>query len=125
MSMFEMIITPDDGGEPIEIEAGMRDVRIWEKMHRGRALATHLGEGMKAEYVFELAYSACRRQGKIADGVTEEQFIDTHELDLLEPGDIAKRRRALALKQQIVEAPELTAEADEADPTRPGVSPGQ
>lgn len=134
MSMFDMIVTPDDG-EPIEIEANMRDVRMWEKTHRGRALASHLGENMKAEYLFELAFSACRRQRLIPAELTEESFIETHEIELEEPGARARRHAARAFRAEIVGAtstpPVIVDEAEDGgdeggpDPTRPGVSPGQ
>lgn len=132
--MFDLIVTPDDG-EPIELEAGMRDVRMWEKTHRGRALATHLGENMKAEYLFELAYSACRRQQLIPPELTEEQFVETYEIDLEQPGERARRKAAAAFKAELSAAtvpPETpTDEAEDegdrggVDPTHPGVSPGQ
>lgn len=134
--MFDLIVTPD-GGEPIELEAGMRDVRMWEKTHRGRALAAHLGDGMKAEYLFELAYAACRRQQLIPADLTEQDFTERYEIELEEPGTRARRKTAAAFKAELNAAtaeapPELPAVGepeDESglgvDPTPPGASPGQ
>jgi hypothetical protein len=83
---FEFEIIPDDQTiEPFRVEAGMRDLRMWEKLHRGRGLGL-LGDksSITATIMFEIAYSAARRQGKIPNTMTGDLFADTHELNILD-----------------------------------------
>lgn len=82
--MFEFTVTPD-GGESFELVAGMRDLRMWERTHKGRVFGQIANaEGMSATALYEIAYSACRRQQLIPADVTEEQFADRYELDLID-----------------------------------------
>ena len=123
MAMFNMRITPDSTGEPFDLSAGMRDIVVWEKTHRGRSLA-QIGDGnLTGGMVYELAYSACRRQGKVPDGLTEAEFLADFDIDVEDDEERAARLRAESLKQRIVEGivpvddgPEL----DPMDPTPPG-----
>ena len=82
---FEFQIIPDDGSEPFRVDAGMRDLRMWEKLHKGRGLGLLSDRsGITATIMFEIAYSAARRQGKIPNTMTGDQFADAHEIDILE-----------------------------------------
>jgi hypothetical protein len=76
MSMFELRIQPD-GAEPFDVSAGMRDVRLWEKTHRGRSMGQlQSADGVSATVLFEVAYTACKRQGAIPAGLTEDEFCE-------------------------------------------------
>lgn len=109
-AMFDFTVTPD-GGDPITVAAGMRDVVLWEKTHKGRALA-QIGDATKlsASIIYELAYSACRRQRLLPDGTTEAAFCENYdiEFDVPEP------------------EPDAADEQDsDMDPTSPGAWPGE
>jgi hypothetical protein len=82
--MFKMTIQPDqDGVEPFEIDAKLRDLVWWEKAFKGRSLGMLSNEGkVSATIMFEIGYSACRRQGVLDATVTLEQFINTHDIEL-------------------------------------------
>jgi hypothetical protein len=85
--MFKFTIKPD-GGTSFDIEAGMRDLRMWEKTHKGRVFGQIANaEGMSATALYEIAYAACRRQQLIPADVTENQFADGYDLDLIEDED--------------------------------------
>jgi hypothetical protein len=115
--MFELRIHPD-GAEPFDVTAGMRDVRQWEKTHRGRGLGQlQSKDGISATILFEIAYTACRRQSRIPAGLTEDEFADTFEIDVETPDEKAARLRAENLKRHIEdgEVPE------DGDPTPPAV----
>ncbi|HYD28882.1 hypothetical protein [Brevundimonas sp.] len=80
--MFEFRILPD-GGEPFEITASMRDLRMWEKTHRGRSMGVLSDRSsLSATILFEIAYAACRRQGKIHNDMTGDVFAETHDFEL-------------------------------------------
>ena len=82
---FEFEIIPDDGSPSFRVDAGMRDLRMWEKLHRGRGLGLLSDRtSVTATIMFEIAYSAARRQGKIPNTMTGDHFADTHEIDLLD-----------------------------------------
>ena len=80
--MFEFTIIPDSG-EQFPIVAGMRDLRMWEKTHKGRGMGS-LGDKstLTATILFEIAYAACKRQGKIPAELTGDQFADLYEIDI-------------------------------------------
>lgn len=115
MALFDMRLTPDSTGETFDVAAGMRDVRIWEKTHRGRAYA-QLAEPT-ATALYEIAFGACRRQRLIPDALTEAEFIETYELDLEDPGEKRARLAAEGLRDRIVQG-EVEQESESGDPTR-------
>lgn len=80
--MFEFTVIPDNGDE-FKIEAGMRDLRMWEKTHKGRGMGS-LGDKstLTATIMFEIAYAACKRQGKIPAGLTGDEFAEQYEIDI-------------------------------------------
>jgi hypothetical protein len=101
VGMFELRLTPDSTGETFDVSAGMRDVVMWEKTHRGRSLA-QIGEGnLSAVMIYELAFAACRRQQLIPRELTEQEFNDTYEIDVETPDEHAARLRAEALRDRI------------------------
>ena len=100
--MFELMIQPDDG-EPFEVSAGMRDVRLWEKTHPKRGLGQlQDGAGISAVLLFEIAYSACRRQKRIPAELTEDEFCEAYEIDVETPQEKAARLRAQALRDDLL-----------------------
>lgn len=127
MAMFEFRIVPDDG-EAFDLTAGMRDLVMWEKTHRGRALA-QVGDGLSASMVYEIAFSACRRQQVLPRDLTEPEFIAGYEVDVETVDEKAARLRAEALKQRIAEgvvppdATEDDVEDDDASPPAGDVDP--
>lgn len=131
MSMFEFRVIPDDPAvEPFDLTAGMRDVRIWEKTHPRRGMGMlQDAAGVKAEVLFEIAFSACRRQKLIPAEMTEESFIDAHEIDIETPGEKAARKKAERLRDEILTAgePEIPGDEEDAglDPTPAGASPAE
>jgi hypothetical protein len=82
--VFEFTIVPDDKGrEPFKVSAGLRDLRVWEKTHKGRSLGqVSSAAGVSATLMFEIAYAACVRQRLLPPGTTEEQFVDEFELEV-------------------------------------------
>lgn len=76
--MIDFTVTPDDG-DPYELTATMRDVRRWEKTHKGKRLA-QLKEP-SADDLYEVAYIAAQRQGKVA-GVTFDEFADSCDVEV-------------------------------------------
>lgn len=119
MGMFELRVTPD-GGEAFDLSAGMRDVRMWEKTHKGRGMGMlREAEGVSATLLFEIAYSACRRQKLIPDGMTEDEFTEMYEVDIETPEERTARQRAEELTARI-RGGEVS---DDADPTPPEASP--
>lgn len=87
--MFDFKIIPDmPGAEPFQVTAGMRDIRLWEKTHPKRSVG-QLSDAanLSATILFELANAACRRQGLLVDNLTDDQFADAYEIDLLEDED--------------------------------------
>lgn len=103
MAMFNLRLTPDDG-ETFDVEAGMRDVVMWEKTHRGRSLAALAGEGLSATMIYELAYSACRRQQLLPRDLPESLFVERYEIEVEEDDERAARLRAEALRDRIRDA---------------------
>lgn len=82
---FEFEIIPDDGSEPFRLNAGMRDLRTWEKLFKGRGLGDMRdASGVTATIMYEIAYAAARRQGKIPNTLTLDGFADTHDLNLID-----------------------------------------
>jgi hypothetical protein len=79
--MFDFKITPDEG-DTFELTAGMRDIVMWERTHKGRAFAQLGDGGMSATMLYEIAYSACRRQGLVPREISEQQFIASYEIEL-------------------------------------------
>jgi hypothetical protein len=85
--MFKFKVMPD-GGDTFEVEAGMRDLRMWEKTHRGRTFGMLTDRNnMSATALFEVAFVAAKRLGKLPAGVTEDQFALEYEIDLLTSDD--------------------------------------
>lgn len=81
---FRFKIMPDSGDE-FEVAAGMRDIRLWEKLHKGRSLGMFSDPvKMSATLLFELAYSACKRQSKLPGTMTGDQFADAYDIEMLE-----------------------------------------
>lgn len=129
MAMFELRITPDDG-DTLDVSAGMRDVRMWEKTHKNRGLG-QLSDGaaISATVLYELAFTAAKRSGLLPAGLTEDAFADQYELEVEEPAERAARIKAEALVARIAagevpsdDEPEGSEpEGDGADPTRPAV----
>ncbi|TDD98897.1 hypothetical protein [Jiangella asiatica] len=95
--MIEFTVKPDHG-EPFDITAASRDVFLWEKAYRGAAFSNLRGGGTMTE-LYQLAHTACRRQGMFAGSLDE--FADTHDLAFEEDQD------------------------DEPDPTQPDHSPDE
>ncbi len=115
MAMFDMRVIPD-GGEPFDISAGMRDVRLWEKTHAKRSLGMLRDEGgVSATVLYEIAFTACRRSGSIPADMTEDVFADSYEIDIETPKEREARLRAEALKARIIETP-LPGEFDTTPP---------
>lgn len=87
--MFKMTIIPDgDGIEPFEIDAKLRDLVWWEKAFKGRSLGMLSNEGkVSATIMFEIGYSACRRQGIIDATVTLDAFLAGYDIELDEDDD--------------------------------------
>ncbi len=80
MSMFTFTLIPDEG-DPFKVQAQMRDVLVWEKTGRDRAME-NLGSPMRASDMYELAFIAAKRTGAIRPTVSREDFEATHELEL-------------------------------------------
>lgn len=81
--MFKFKVMPD-GGEAFEADAGMRDIRMWERTHKGRTFGQLTDRNnMSATALFELAFVASKRLGQLPAGVTEDQFAIDYEIDLL------------------------------------------
>lgn len=125
MAMFELTVTPD-GGDPIEVSAGLRDIRIWEKTHAKRSLGMlQDGANISATILFEVAYAACRRQGIIAATLTEDDFVEAFEIDVETPEEKRARKaaerfadEARAAAQHAQGEPDEATEGDaEVDPT--------
>jgi len=68
--MMNFQITPDNG-EPYKLEAGSRDVLLWEKAGKGRAFSQLRTESMRMQDLYGLAYHAARRQGYFAGTLAE------------------------------------------------------
>ena len=118
MTMFNFRVTPDSG-QPFGLTAGMRDVRWWEKTHRGRSMGMlQSAAGVSAGVLFEIAYSAARRQGLVPDTMTGDAFADAFEIDVETADEHAARLRAEGLVDRINEA---DAEGGE-DPTPAALS---
>lgn len=116
MAMFEFLLQPD-AGEPVEMTAGMRDVRLWEKTHPKRSMGQlQDGAGISATILFEVAYSAAKRQGRIPAGMTEDEFVEQYEIDVETPDEKAARLRAEDLKRRIQDGVP-PADDDEGDPS--------
>ena len=94
--MFTFKITPDDG-EPFEVVAHSRDIRLWEKAGPNRSFAKLTGD-LKMSSLYELAHIAARRQ-QVYTGTLDE-FGST--CDLMITGGLT-----------------FDAEYEEVDPTRP------
>lgn len=77
MSMMTFEIIPDDG-DPYRLEAGSRDVLMWEKAGKGRSFGQFgSGESMRMEHLYGLAYFAARRQGLFTGSLAEwEQSVE-------------------------------------------------
>lgn len=86
--MFEFKIKPDDGDE-FALTAGMRDLRMWEKTHKGRGMGS-LGDKstLTATIMFEIAYAACKRQGRIPATLTGDEFADQYEIDIEDDDEV-------------------------------------
>lgn len=124
MTMFQFRVTPDRG-EPFDLTAGMRDVRWWEKTHRGRSMGMlQSAAGVSAGVLFEIAYSAARRQGFVPDTMTGDAFADAFEIDVETAEEHAARLKAEALVDRINEADAPADEQAEGgeDPTHAALS---
>jgi hypothetical protein len=109
--MFAFRATPDNG-DTLIIEAGMRDLRMWEKTHKGRALGqVRDSANISATVLYEIAFSAARRQGMLALDVNEDAFGDTYDIEPLNAAETAEA------KGEPVPADE---DGDDEDPTHAG-----
>lgn len=129
MAMFEFRVVPDEG-EAFDLTAGMRDLVMWEKTHKGRGLA-QVGDGLTASMIYEIAFSACRRQQLLPRELAEADFVAGYEVDVETAQEKAARLRAEELKRRIDEGtvpPDATVDelddeplpAGDVDPTHPG-----
>lgn len=84
--IFEFTVTPDaDGAEPFTVKTGMRDIRAWEKTHRGRSMGQLSDNaGMSATILFELAATSCRRQGIVSGTMSDDDFVEQFDIDFSE-----------------------------------------
>lgn len=123
MSMFEFLIKPDDG-EPFEISAGLRDIRMWEKTHPKRSMGQlQDGAGISAIILFEVAYAALRRQGRLPEGLSEDAFAALYDIEVETPEE--KRARLAAEKFRDDARAAIAAEEegrDSLDPTHAAAS---
>ncbi len=76
--MFTFKVTPD-GGEPYQVVAGSRDLRMWEKAGPNRSIGKLLAD-MRMSALYEVAHIAARRQ-QLFTG-TLDDFGNTCELTL-------------------------------------------
>lgn len=100
--MFNMLVTPDDPAtERFEVVAGMRDLVIWERTHKGRSLS-QVGDGaLTAGMLYEIAFSACTRQHLIPRGMSAPDFFDGYEVEVETDAERAARTNAEALRARI------------------------
>jgi hypothetical protein len=115
--MHDFKIMPDEG-EPFYVTSSMRDIRLWERTHRGATVGA-LGEGVTAQRLFEVAYVTCKRNKLIPEGITEAEFDAAYDFSIESPA----AKRARLLKSKITET-ELPADEDEGEvdflPDSPG-----
>jgi len=117
MGMFNFRLTPDDG-ETIDVVASMRDVRMWEKTHKGRSLGQLSdGAGISATILYELGFTAAKRGQSIPSGLTEDDFADRYDLEVETDEQTAARTAAVDLKARI----EAGAVESGEDPTPPAL----
>lgn len=107
--MHDFKIMPDDG-ETFYVTSGMRDVRLWERTHRGATVGA-LGESVTAQRLFEVAYVTCKRNKLIPEGMTEAEFDAAYDFSIETP----EAKRARLLKNRIVEADEPAGDESETD----------
>lgn len=83
MASFSFKIIPDaEDVEPFQVEAGMRDLRLWEKINKGRAIGMVSDQArISATLLFEIAHATCRRQGKIPSDVNGDRFADLYDIE--------------------------------------------
>ncbi len=112
--MFKFVLTPDDGGEKIEVRAGTRDIYFWEKTNHGKAVANLLAAPAMVD-LYALAHAACQRQG-IPVGTLKE-FVDGHELDFDE--ETAEEASA-PVPQAPLPASASRSPSSQASPPKPG-----
>jgi hypothetical protein len=80
--MFKMRVVPDQG-DPFDITATLRDLVWWEKAFRGRSLGMLGDKGkLSATIMYEIGYSACRRQNFIDTNWTLDTFLASCDLEL-------------------------------------------
>jgi len=100
VSMFEILVQPD-GLDSFELSAGLRDIRLWEKTHAKRSMGQlQDGAAISATILFEVAYSACRRQGLIPD-ITEDVFCESYEIEVETPEEKRARLAAEGFRDQV------------------------
>lgn len=101
MTMFHLLITPDDGSDRFEVTAGMRDLVIWERTHKGRSLS-QVGDGaLTAGMLYEIGFSACTRQQLIPRGTSAPEFFEAYEIDVESEAERTARHAAERLKERI------------------------
>lgn len=85
---FDVVPTPEIGGEPFRLVAKSRVLGQWEREFRGRSLAGL--DKIKVNDIEEIAYVAAKRDrgytGNLAD------FRDTHDVDILSPKALAREK---------------------------------
>lgn len=72
-------VTPD-GGEPFRVVATSRDIRQWERVHKGFVFANMASLSMTDLY--GIAYWACKRRDLYAGTLAE--FETGHDLDAMD-----------------------------------------
>lgn len=116
MSEFSFTVTPDDGDE-FRVDAGMRDLRLWEKTFRGRSLG-QLGDEAKlsATILFEIAFSAAARRGLLTgvslDRPAEsfERFALSHDISMIDDDATELDDEYTALRDALITEHKLTPE---------------
>lgn len=77
MAMLTVKLIPDHG-EPVEIEAGTRDVYVWEKTNHGKTFAEFTRDVAVVD-LYEIAWHAARRQGVFTGNLKD--FVETYEIE--------------------------------------------
>lgn len=77
MALLKLRVEPD-GAEPYELEVLARDVYVWERAGRDRAVAD-LKDRPRLVDLAELAHAAARRTGKTSANL--EEFLATTDVN--------------------------------------------
>lgn len=81
-ALFRFKVWPD-AGEPFELEAGSRDVQLWEKTNHGKTW-DGLMANLNMTDLYALAHIAARRRQLFTDDL--KAFTETCELEFI-PGE--------------------------------------